>query len=90
MPGQCCVAKQSPVSFTAVATPDNYEKMYADIHFNFLHARPVVVYRVMFASHLSLPNIQCGFVINFTLRHVGGGNPCGGDTLMRVTMSHAS
>jgi len=69
------------------------QQMYADIHFTSLNARPLAVYRVTFASHLSLRWIQpllCatdlwGFVLYFTLGHVVDGNTCGGDTLLTVT-----
>jgi hypothetical protein len=31
----------------------------------------------------------CGFILYYTLGHVGGGNSCGGHTLMRVATTHA-
>ena len=31
----------------------------------------------------------CGFVLYSTLDHVGGGNSCGGHTLMMVATTHA-
>jgi len=48
-------------------------------------------------NFLRLPEVQplvctsgyCGIVLRSTLGHVGGGNSCGGHTLMRVAMIHA-
>ena len=54
---------------------------------NFLH----LIHKVcqILASHKSDPSsVPQGYGIH-TLGHVGGGNRCGGDTLLRVTMTHA-
>jgi len=31
----------------------------------------------------------CGFILYYTLGHVGGGNSCGRHTMMRVATTHA-
>jgi hypothetical protein len=48
-------------------------------------------------SHKCLPEIQrlvlasgyCGLVLYSTLGHAGGGNSCGGHTMMRVATTRA-
>ena len=59
---------------------------------------PIVVHSLIHSLHTKIPLeghvasiiSNCtsglhGFILFFTLGHVGGGNSCGGDTLLRVT-----
>ena len=57
--------------------------MYATIGIYYPYLVPPIIQPLVHTSGYR------GFVLYSTLGHMGGGNSCGGHSLMRVTMTHA-